>query len=150
MNDAQTRSRKAAIIGFLIAGAALLGLSMFAQSHRTAATVDVPRRDVVDVVLAPDGSVVLRFRTPAPLALTSMGWVAGNLHLHALVDSVTRMAGAADLAHVAADTFQWTLPPLDAGAHEVSLFWADMDHRDIGDSIRHRFTVGSVREGTRP
>jgi hypothetical protein len=134
-------SRKAAIIGFLIAGAVLLGLSLFAQRIRTAPAASVPVMEAL-TDSAPAGlPLQLRIVTPAHLSIGSMGWAAEGLHPHVLVDTTSIMAAPSDLRHVAADTFLWTLPALPAGTHILQLYWADMGHRAVGDSVRHEITI---------
>jgi hypothetical protein len=133
--EGSAQPRRAAIIGFLLAGAILLGVSFFAQVLRNAPPVTAPVLRIVDSSQPADRGR-LRFVTPAQLTATPMGWTAGDLHLHALVDTTLLMPGPAQLAHVAADTFAWTLPPMSPGTHVVQLFWADLSHRAAGDSVR--------------
>src|SRR5690606_29759157 len=75
--------------------------------------------------------VTLRFRTPADLAFDSaMGWMAGDLHLHAMVGTLEIMPAAADIEG-SGSTFTWRLPALDAGTHRIYLTWAGRHHGSL-------------------
>ena len=128
------------ILGFLIGGAVLIGLSMFANGKRGSAPAAVPHREIIVPDTAVMNPVVLRFRTPADLQLTHMGWMADDMHLHVVTDSVDLMPGAEDLTPMAGDTFAWRLPPMSAGEHYIRLFWSDERHVPRGDT-----TVALIR-----
>jgi hypothetical protein len=124
------------IIGFLAAGALLLGLGMFADRMRSAPEPALPELTLLapragDTVSAP---LAVRFHTPAPLALTSMGWTAGDLHPHILLDGRELMAAAADIESQP-DGFRWRLPTLPPGDHTLLLAWAGMHHGTLGDTV---------------
>jgi hypothetical protein len=125
----------------MIAGAVLMGLSFFAQAERNAPAITAPPRRILTDSAATANPVRLRFVTPASLELTQMGWMAGDLHLHAGIDGLEIMAGVEDLAHVAADTFVWRLPDPSVGDHVVKLYWADLSHRPVGDSVSSTIRV---------
>lgn len=80
-----------------------------------------------DTVATP---IELRFIAGDDLALGSMGWASGALHLHAWVDGREVMPTAADIRALEDGTFVWTLP-LAPGNRIVQLRWAGMDHSDI-------------------
>jgi hypothetical protein len=138
---AAPRARTGVIIGFLIAGAALIGISIFAQSIRKGAETVVPPRVILTDTIDANARDSVRFVTPARLSLGSMGWAADGLHPHLRLDSVDLMAGASDIARIAGDTFVWVLPPQSTGVHSVTLFWADMSHRPVGDSVHGTLTA---------
>ncbi|MEO5510291.1 MAG: hypothetical protein ABIS27_06640 [Longimicrobiales bacterium] len=147
MMDDGRAARKNAIIGFLIAGTVLIGLSIYATTHRNPPAAVAPEILVVGTVVVgtpPHGGV--RFVTRAPLKTTPMGWMAGDLHLHALVDTTSLMAGS-NLIRVAGDTLVWSFPSIPPGTHSIRLFWADPRHRPIGDSTR---SIDLAPDGTEP
>lgn len=140
MNDTPVsapRSRAPLILGFLLAGGALLGLGLCTrrvQQLPTAAAAAPPIE-----LLAPRagdtvrGELVLRFRTSAPLALSGHGWMAGDLHPHAILDGRELMAGAGDIS-ARADTFSWRLPLPGLGEHTLLLGWASRSHAMAADT----------------
>ncbi|MGH7464624.1 MAG: hypothetical protein ACREK1_05570, partial [Longimicrobiales bacterium] len=79
-------SRTPAIIGFLIAGAVILGAGFFVSTFGGESYDDVPPLTIItpasgDSVANP---VTVTFRTTHALRLDpAMGWTAGDLHLHA-------------------------------------------------------------------
>jgi hypothetical protein len=128
--------RTPAIIGFLVAGAVILGASFFVTSIGTIggdSYDDVPRISITapasgDTVTNP---VTLLFDTPGDLAFDpAMGWMAGDLHLHAMLGSVELMPAAADIA-VAGAAWTWRLPRLDTGTHRLYLTWAGRHHGNL-------------------
>ena len=129
------------ILGFLIGGAILVGVSMFASGTRGSEDVTVPARDIITRDTAVANPVRLVFRTDPPLALTPMGWMAGDMHLHVLVDSVPLMAGAQDIEALPGGGFAWTLPPIAPGTHNIRLFWSDERHAPLGDTTTASLTV---------
>lgn len=134
------RSRTPAIIGFLIAGAAILGVSFFVSTLPDTSYDDVPPLTISspasgDSVWNP---VVVTFRTTGALRLDpGMGWTAGDLHLHAIADSREIMPAAADI--IGADSiYTWRLPDLDSGTHRLYLTWAGRHHgnlRGMADTV---------------
>lgn len=134
-------SRTPAIIGFLIAGAAILGASFLVSTlDRDRDGDNVPPISIVapasgDSIADPPA---ILFATPAPLELhPGMGWMARDLHLHAMVDGREYMPAAADIA--ARDSlWTWTLPPLGPGTHTLYLTWAGRHHgnlRGVTDTV---------------
>jgi hypothetical protein len=133
-------SRTPAIIGFLIGGAVVLALGFVGSMRRDAGGDSAPALRL----LAPadgdtvDNPVVLRFTTPADLRLQRDGWIADDLHLHALADHRELMPGAAEIT-TDGESFSWTLQPLQPGEHRVYLTWAGRNHANIAgptDTIR--------------
>lgn len=127
-------ARTPAIIGFLIAGAVILGLGFLASLRQAAepiTTVAPPLYIVApghgDTVANP---VTIRFRTSADLQLGRAGWTAGDLHLHAMADDREIMPAAADIT-LAGPQFTWRLPPLEPGTRRLYLTWAGRDHRNL-------------------
>ena len=124
--------RAPAIAGFLIAGALLLAISFFADRHPRSRTPELPSirilapRSGEDVI----NPVTVRFTTPAPLRLSTNGWTAGDLHLHAMIDGVELMSSAVAI-QMQRDTFTWQLPPLETGAHRIYLTWAARQHANL-------------------
>jgi hypothetical protein len=138
-----TPSRTPAIIGFLIAGAAILGLGFFGDRFSRDDDATLP---ALAIVAPADGDslrnpVTLRFTSAAPLELhTGMGWMAGELHIHAMVDGAEIMPAAADI-RPAGNAWEWRLPLLDAGERTVYLTWAGRHHGNLTgptDTIRIR------------
>lgn len=126
-------SRTPAIIGFLIAGAVILGASFFVSALDGDSYDDIPPISITapasgDTVTNP---VTLAFHTPGELAFDpAMGWLAGDLHLHMMVGSLELMPAAADI--VAVDSaYTWTLPSLDTGTHRLYLTWAGRHHGNL-------------------
>lgn len=129
-------SRTPAIIGFLVAGAVILGASFFVTSIGSidgASYDDVPPVSITapasgDTVANP---VTLVFETPGELVFDpAMGWVASDLHLHAMVGSLELMPAAADIA-ATGSAWTWRLPQMDAGTHRVYLTWAGRHHGNL-------------------
>jgi hypothetical protein len=133
-------NRTPAIIGFLVAGAVILGASFFVSTRRDDASDDIPTLTIAapasgDTVENP---VTVVFRTPGALTFDpAMGWTAGDLHLHAMVGGLEIMPAAADIA--AADSvYTWRLPTLDTGTHRLYLTWAGRHHgnlRGLADTV---------------
>ncbi|HSJ15072.1 MAG TPA: hypothetical protein VK939_11695 [Longimicrobiales bacterium] len=128
--------RAPVVIGFLLAGGLLLGLGLFADRIRGG-----PERGLPDLLLvAPargdtvSGELYVRFQTSAPLALGRMGWAAGDLHPHLLLDGRELMAAAADIEPTP-DGFIWRLPTPEPGEHTLLLTWAGTHHGTLGDTV---------------
>jgi hypothetical protein len=125
------------IIGFLLAGGALLALGLFADRLRRAP--DDARLPALTLVApAPDdtvdaGPVRVHFQSSEPLRLGSMGWVAGDLHPHILLDGRELMAAAADIRETP-DGYEWLLPAVAPGPHTLLLAWAASHHGTVGDT----------------
>jgi hypothetical protein len=141
MAEAAAPGRTHAIIGFLIAGAAIIGASFFVSTRDPSSGDDVPPIAILgpadgDTLAEP---VTLLFRTPARLELhPGMGWMAGDLHLHAMVGGRELMPAAADIAP-SDSSWTWRLPVLGAGSHRLYLTWAGRHHgnlRGVTDTIR--------------
>jgi len=133
MTTEHTTRRTPAVIGFLVAGAVLLGASFLASTRSDAPPDALPDLEILtptsgDTVANP---ISIVFRTPAPLALDpAMGWSAGELHPHAMVNGREIMPAAADIAP-ADTTFVWRLPRLEPGTHRVHLTWAGRHHGNL-------------------
>jgi hypothetical protein len=135
-------SRTPAIIGFLFGGAVILMLGFMgsmwrgeSESDRAAPALELLAPTTSDTVENP---VVIRFRTPADLRLERRGWVAGDLHVHAMVDDREIMPAAADIT-AEAGAYAWRLPPLEPGTYRIHLTWAARDHANLAgpaDTIR--------------
>jgi hypothetical protein len=134
------QSRTPAIIGFLIAGAVILGASFFVSTLPDTAYDGVPPITISspasgDSVTNP---VTVSFRTTDALRLDpGMGWTAGDLHLHAMAGSREIMPAAADVVQTDS-TFKWRLPHLDSGSHRLYLTWAGRHHgnlRGLADTV---------------
>ena len=141
MTDQPDRPRTGIILGFLFGGGLLIGLSMFASWRKGIEPQTVPATTIVTRDTTVANPVRLVFTSSVPLELMDMGWMAGGRHLHVILDSTDIMAGAADMMHVAADTFAWTLPPVPPGTHLVRLFWSDARHLPVGDTTTAPLTV---------
>jgi hypothetical protein len=128
-----TPNRTPAIIGFLVAGAVILGASFFVSALDRDSYDNVPPISIAspasgDTVTNP---LTLVFRTTDELAFDpAMGWMAGDLHLHTIVGSTELMAAAADIV-VTDSAYTWRLPPLDTGAHRLYLTWAGRHHGNL-------------------
>lgn len=129
-------SRTFLIIGFLAAGALILalGFTLGGRSAGGAPDALAPLR-----ILTPatgdslHNPVTITFVTRAPLRLDSaLGWVAGELHLHAMADGVEIMPAAADIAPAADAGFRWQLPDLPTGTRRIHLTWAGRHHGNLG------------------
>lgn len=133
MNDKTPPNRTPAIIGFLTAGAVILGASFFVTSLGGAANDDIPPISIVspatgDTVTNP---VTLLFDTPGELHFDpTMGWIARDLHLHTMVGALEIMPAAADIV-VTDSAYTWRLPPLDPGTHRLYLTWAGRHHGNL-------------------
>lgn len=137
------RRRPALLTSLLFAAAALLAIAYAGQVASRIRSGNAPQL----VVLSPrpgdalNDSLVVRFRTDAPLELTPHGWAAGDLHPHALIDDTEYMAAAADIRSVGAGEYSWRLPASTAGEHTLRLGWAGPDHRPrkMHRPVRFRF-----------
>ena len=118
-----------------MAGAAILGASFLASSLDRGASDgdDVPPISIVEPAQGDTiaDSPLLVFRTDAPLELhPGMGWMAGDLHLHAMVGEREIMPAAADIQ--ARDSlWTWQLPVLGPGTHRLHLTWAGRHHGNL-------------------
>jgi len=137
-----SQNRTPAIIGFLFAGAVILLLGFFGDRIGTGGDDAPPALRILAPTDSAANPVVLRFRTDAPLELhPGMGWMADELHLHAMVDDVEIMPAAADL-RAAGDAWEWQLPPLEPGTHRIYLTWAGRHHGNLaGDTDTVRVIV---------
>jgi hypothetical protein len=126
-------NRTPVIIGFLIAGAALIGASFLVGT-----LADDPPNALPPLHIAAPASgdtlrdpVTIEFRTPAALALDpAMGWTAGELHLHAMVGGREIMPAAADIT-ARGGLWTWRLPALGSGSHRLYLTWAGRHHGNL-------------------
>ena len=141
MTQQPDKPRTGLILGFLLGGAALIGVSLFANRMRGIEPPPAPAREIITRDTTVSNPVELFFRSAAPLELTHTGWMADDMHLHVIVDSVDIMAGAQDIRHVGEDTFAWKLPAVPPGMHEIRLFWSDARHAPYGDTTRASLTV---------
>lgn len=131
------------LTSLLFAAAALLAIAYAAQVLSRTRSDDVPAL----VVLSPrpgdvlHDSIVVRFRTDAPLELTPHGWAAGDLHPHVLIDRTEYMAAAADIRSLGGGEYSWHLPGTSVGEHTLQLGWAGSDHRPrkMDPPVRFRF-----------
>jgi hypothetical protein len=137
-----TQPRSVAIIGFLTAGAVILGLGFCLGGEGDGRGTTVAPLRIVDPA---DGDslrnpIVLTFRTPATLRLDpSMGWMAHDLHLHAMADTIEIMPAASDITALNDSTWRWRLPPLTSGSRRIHLTWAGRHHGNLrgeADTIR--------------
>ena len=116
------------VIGFALAGLFILVLGFWAPRFKHAApTIALwsPTRDTLV-----DGPVLVQFETSLPLRLQRTGWGNGNYHVHALLDSVEFMPGAADLRAIGPNRYAWVLPPVTR-ASRLRLVWALPNHARI-------------------
>lgn len=126
-------NRTPAIIGFLVAGAVILGASFFVTNLGGGSYDDVPPITIEapasgDTVTNP---VTIVFSTPGALEFDpAMGWLAEDLHLHVMIGSREIMPAAADIA-VTGSAYTWRLPALDTGAHRLYLTWAGRHHGNL-------------------
>lgn len=142
MTETAPPQRTPAIIGFLAVGAVILGVSFFVSRREAGSDAydDVPPLSIIapssgDTVTNP---LTIVFRTPGDLAFDAgMGWMAGDLHLHALVGAQEIMPAASDIA-VHDSVFTWRLPALGRGTHRLHLTWAGRHHgnlRGVTDTV---------------
>lgn len=140
-------SRTAAIVGFLLAGGIILALGFLRGGPDDEPTGAPPALHILspadgDSVPAP---LQLTFMTDAPLHLDPMmGWVADEMHLHAMVSGTEVMPAAADI-RPAGDARQWVwhLPAVTPGEHTIFLTWAGRHHGNLAgatDTVRIRVT----------
>jgi hypothetical protein len=133
-------SRTPAIIGFLIAGAVILGASFFVSTLDGSSDDDVPPLSILHPASGDSVSnpLSVMFRTTDALRLDpGMGWIAGDLHVHAMAGSREIMPAASDIV-VTDSAFVWRLPDLDPGTHRLYLTWAGRHHgnlRGIADTV---------------
>ncbi len=136
------------IILLLVVGGLLLAIGLWTggNDHATPAPAAAPA--TLTIVEPKDSAVVdapleITFATTAPLRVTPMGWQAGRLHLHAIVDGTEVMPGALDIRAVGDGEFRWKLKSVGPGTHDLRLVWARPDHRAIpeGASRDVPFTV---------
>jgi hypothetical protein len=130
-----SQSNRGVIVAFLIGGAALLGVSLFAYVVRQR----VPERaPAIRFIRQADGAGMrdseIWFVTDAQLHSTSQGWMAGDLHPHALIDNTMIMPMQNDIRAVGGDTFALHPGRLMNGSHTIRLFWADGAHVATGDT----------------
>ena len=137
-----TQPRSVAIVGFLLAGAVILGLGFCLGGNGSGSAGAIAPLRILDPA---DGDTLtnpvnLIFRTTAQLRLDpSMGWTADDMHLHAMADSVEIMPAARDIALQDDSLYTWRLPVLPAGTHRIYLTWAGRHHgnlRGTADTIR--------------
>ena len=76
-------------------------------------------------------AVELEIRSGGPLAPQPGGWGSGGFHVHADLDGREIMPGPTDIRRASATTYLWSLPPIPAGTHRISLFWSDPAHRRV-------------------
>lgn len=123
------------LLGFLVAGALLIAVSLWIGDRRVAAPASSGPARLLVSRPAPDATVaqplVVEFATTAPLRLTPAGWQADTYHLHALVDGAERMPGANDITDLGGGRFRWTFGTVGVGPHELRLVWARPDHRSV-------------------
>lgn len=102
-----------------------------------------------DGATVPD-SVELIFQTDAPLRNSPMGWMAGSLHLHAVIDGREIMPAAADIREIGTGRYRWTLPPLGEGDHVLRLYWAGLDHRAVPEGASNAVRLVGDPDSRRP
>lgn len=123
------------ILGFLVAGALLIAVSLWVGDRRGTAAARTGPAPLVVSQPAADTTVseplVVEFATTAPLRLTLAGWQADSYHLHALVDGAQRMPAANDITDLGGGRFRWTLGSVGPGPHDLRLIWARPDHRSV-------------------
>lgn len=135
-------ARKGVITAFLVGGAVILGVSIFAQSNRDKpAPSALPLTLITTDTTLSASDAVIKFVTPADLMLHPDGWMAGSMHPHLRVGEVVSMAGPQDIVHVAGDTFAWKLASPQPGQHDIELFWADMTHVPSGAGVTGRVVI---------
>jgi len=137
------------ILLLLVGGGLLLAIGLWTGGYRRQRTSPVAAAAAPLTVLEPkdsaqvDAPLEVTFSTTAPLHLTPMGWQAGSLHLHALVDGAQVMPGALDIHALGDGRFRWKLKAVGPGPHDIRLVWARPDHHAIpeGASGDVPFTV---------
>lgn len=136
------------IILLLVAGGVLLAIGLWTGRDDRQATPPAQAAAALTILEPADSARIpapleITFATTAPLRLTPMGWQAGRLHLHAIVDGVEVMPGALDIRTLGENRFRWRLKSVGPGPHDVRLVWARPDHRAIpeGASGDVPFTV---------
>ncbi|MGH7481074.1 MAG: hypothetical protein ACRELV_02890 [Longimicrobiales bacterium] len=138
---------RATVVALLVGGAVILGLGYWAGKRQAGDARFGPQPPAALTMIRPAagdtlpaGPTMLRFATSAPLELTPRGWMAGSYHLHAYVDGVEHMPGAADIRALDDGRFVWTLS-LESGLRRLRLAWASGTHRALGTGSTAAITV---------
>jgi len=134
------------VILLLVAGGVLLGIGLWTGGNdRATPGAPAPPAQLTIVEPADSAQVTapleITFTTTAPLHITPMGWQAGQLHLHAIIDGSEIMPGALDIRALGQGQFSWRLKTVGAGTHDVRLVWARPDHRAIPEGASQDVAV---------
>ncbi len=134
------------IILLLVVGGLLLAIGLWTGGHEKATPAPAAAPAQLTIVEPADSAQVaapleITFTTSAPLRLTPMGWQAGQLHLHAVIDGAEVMPGALDMRALGEGRFRWRLKDVAAGSHDIRLVWARADHRAIPEGASGDVTV---------
>ena len=127
------------IVGFLLAGVALLVLGFWVANREPVDTTPTlrllsPARDT-----ATAGPITLHFSTDRELTLQPTGWGSGRYHVHVLVGAVELMPGPSDIRPTGERTYAWSIPAVEDTA-TVQLVWSLPNHsrlpRGASNAIR--------------
>ncbi len=134
------------IILLLVVGGLLLAVGLWTGGHDQGNAPAPAQPAALTIVEPADSAQVtapleITFATTAPLRLTPMGWQAGQLHLHAVIDGAEVMPGALDIRALGEGRFRWRLKSVAAGSHDIRLVWARADHRAIPEGASQDVAV---------
>jgi hypothetical protein len=141
MTQPDRKSLLPVVIGIGVTGVLLFFLAILANARKNVEATRAPALTIVNAEPL-DSPLVIRFRSPEPLALRESGWGYRNLHLHASVNGVEYMPAATEL-EMRDSLYYWTLPAVPRGNAMVYLGWADQAHRPLreGASDTVQFVV---------
>lgn len=127
------RSFAPVLFGITLTAGLLLLIGYVASKRRTADAAGAPQLTITrpfksDVV---DSPLIVRFTSARHITLQPGGWGYERLHVHAQVNGVQHMPAAADIRPLNRVTFDWTLPAVRKGSVQLSLGWADRNHREL-------------------
>lgn len=122
------------VYGIVAALALLAALAYAVQWARTWSDPEPPQLRLLtpragDTLSA--GALVVTFDAGAELSPQKGGMGAHGHHLHLAVDTVSLMAGPADLEHVEGTRYRWTTSLAAPGDRRVRLYWSDVLHRPL-------------------
>jgi hypothetical protein len=138
------RRQVRAATAFILAGAVIIGFGTVDRLRQPPPPDDVPPLRILEPASGDslNAPLVVRFSTPAGLRLDPrLGWAAGDLHLHLILDGTEIMPAAGDITDHGDGTFAWRVAAARPGPVRLHLTWAGPDHRRIdgpADTIRIR------------
>lgn len=132
-SEAETTRTADRVYGAVAGVALVLALVFAVQWARAWGDADPPALTLLGPATGDTvrGSLTVTFDAGVPLAAGPGGMGFEGLHLHLAVDTLSYMAGPADLRPLGGTRYAWTtsLPP--AGDRRVRLYWSDELHRPL-------------------